>query len=147
MPEPCRASSTGLLGAKLEQRPEDRVLPDRQDPARARTGTRDLRSPLTELGVDVKEGEYIVAVNGKPTNEMANIYEAAGQHGRQAGDAEGQQRAEGEGRPRRWSSTPIGDEADAVLPRLGAGQHQEGERRDRRQGRLPARAGHAARPG
>ena len=41
----------------------------------ARTGTPSLRSPLTEIGVDVKEGDYIVAVNGKPTNEMANIYE------------------------------------------------------------------------
>ncbi|HLW68146.1 MAG TPA: PDZ domain-containing protein [Gemmataceae bacterium] len=33
------------------------------------------RSPLTELGVNVKEGEFIVAVNGVPTNEMVNIYE------------------------------------------------------------------------
>jgi tricorn protease len=35
-----------------------------------------LRSPLTEIGVNVKEGEYIVAVNGQPANEMASIYEA-----------------------------------------------------------------------
>ena len=33
-----------------------------------------LRSPLTEIGVDVKEGEYIVAVNGRPTNESTIIY-------------------------------------------------------------------------
>ena len=37
-----------------------------------------LRSPLTEIGVNVKDGDYIVAVNGQPTNEMTNIYEAAG---------------------------------------------------------------------
>ncbi|MGF1579031.1 MAG: PDZ domain-containing protein [Gemmataceae bacterium] len=35
-----------------------------------------LRSPLTEIGVNVKEGEYILAVNGQPTNEMNNIYES-----------------------------------------------------------------------
>jgi tricorn protease len=35
-----------------------------------------LRSPLTEIGVNVKDGEYILAVNGRPTNEMADIYEA-----------------------------------------------------------------------
>jgi tricorn protease len=34
-----------------------------------------LRSPLTEIGVNVNQGEYIVAVNGRPTNEVTNIYE------------------------------------------------------------------------
>jgi tricorn protease len=31
---------------------------------------------LTEIGVDVHEGDYILAVDGRPTNEMVNIYEA-----------------------------------------------------------------------
>ena len=31
----------------------------------ARTGTRGLRAPLTEPGVNVKEGDYLLAVNGK----------------------------------------------------------------------------------
>ena len=35
-----------------------------------------LRSPLTEIGVNVKQGDYILAVDGKPTNEMKNIYAA-----------------------------------------------------------------------
>jgi tricorn protease len=35
-----------------------------------------LRSPLTDIGVDVKEGDYIIAVDGKPTNQMNNIYAA-----------------------------------------------------------------------
>lgn len=35
-----------------------------------------LRSPLTEIGVDVKEGDYIIAVNGVPTNTMNDLYEA-----------------------------------------------------------------------
>jgi tricorn protease len=32
-----------------------------------------LRSPLTESGVDVKEGEFIIAINGTPTNTLADI--------------------------------------------------------------------------
>jgi tricorn protease len=35
-----------------------------------------MRSPLAEIGVNVKAGDYIIAVNGKPTNEMVNIYES-----------------------------------------------------------------------
>ena len=37
---------------------------------------KELRSPLTDIGVDVKEGDYILAVDGKPTNEMVDIYES-----------------------------------------------------------------------
>lgn len=33
-----------------------------------------LRSPLMELGLNVKAGDYIIAVNGAPTNTMADIY-------------------------------------------------------------------------
>jgi tricorn protease len=32
------------------------------------------RSPLTEVGVNVKEGEYLIAVNGMPLNAMADMY-------------------------------------------------------------------------
>ncbi len=35
-----------------------------------------MRSPLTAIGVGAAEGDYIVAVNGKPTSQMTNIYEA-----------------------------------------------------------------------
>ncbi|NUN10077.1 MAG: PD40 domain-containing protein [Ignavibacteriaceae bacterium] len=34
-----------------------------------------LRSPLTEIGVNAKEGDFIVAVNGKSTKDVADIYE------------------------------------------------------------------------
>ena len=37
---------------------------------------RSLRSPLTEIGVNIKEGDYLLAVNGKPTSAMTDIYEA-----------------------------------------------------------------------
>ena len=34
------------------------------------------RSPLTEIGLNVNPGDYIIAVNGSPTNTMADIYES-----------------------------------------------------------------------
>ena len=37
--------------------------------------TRVRREVKEEVGVDVKEGEFIVAVNGKPTSDVDNIYE------------------------------------------------------------------------
>ena len=36
--------------------------------------TPDLRSPLTEPGVDVNEGDYIIAVNGKNVSGKDNLY-------------------------------------------------------------------------
>jgi len=37
--------------------------------------TNNKRSPLTEVGVDVKEGDFIIAVNGKNVQNTKNIYE------------------------------------------------------------------------
>ena len=34
------------------------------------------RSPLTELGVEAKEGDFILAVNGKPVSELPNLFAA-----------------------------------------------------------------------
>jgi len=34
-----------------------------------------LRSPLTEIGIDISEGDYIIAIDGEPTNEVNNIYQ------------------------------------------------------------------------
>lgn len=43
-----------------------------------------LRSPLTEIGVNVKVGDFIVAVDGRPTDQMADIYSAfVGRAGKQ----------------------------------------------------------------
>jgi len=36
---------------------------------------RSLRTPLMEIGVNVKEGDYILSINGKPSSSVANIYE------------------------------------------------------------------------
>jgi tricorn protease len=70
-----RRIQTGLLGAKLRRDPKTgyyqitRIL-------KGENWDRSLRSPLTDIGVDVKEGNYILAVNGQPANEMANLYES-----------------------------------------------------------------------
>ncbi|MDH4197086.1 MAG: PDZ domain-containing protein [Candidatus Aminicenantes bacterium] len=42
---------------------------------RGQNWTNTLRSPLTELGVNVEEGNYILAVDGRPTNDLVDIYE------------------------------------------------------------------------
>lgn len=36
--------------------------------------SKELRSPLTEPGIEAKAGEYIVAIDGIPTNSVKNIY-------------------------------------------------------------------------
>jgi tricorn protease len=73
MPYPPRLP-LGLLGAQLRRDAATgyckvvKVLRGvRWDPR--------LRSPLNDLGVDVKAGDYILAVNGVPLNETRNIYE------------------------------------------------------------------------
>lgn len=73
MPRPARLT-TGLLGAKLRKDPKTgfvqvvQVLRGNHWDAR-------LRSPLNELGAEVKDGEWIVAVDDRPVNEVASIYE------------------------------------------------------------------------
>jgi tricorn protease len=37
---------------------------------------KEFRSPLTEIGVNVKAGDYLLAVDGKPTDQMPDIYAA-----------------------------------------------------------------------
>lgn len=69
-----RKITQGLLGA--EYRRDDktgffqitRILPgENWNPKR--------RSPLTEVGVNVKEGDWLVAVNDRPTSEVKNVNE------------------------------------------------------------------------
>jgi len=65
----------GMLGAKFERDVQSgyykiaKIL-------KGQNWDKSLRSPLTEIGVNVKEGEYLLAINGKPTNKMADMYEA-----------------------------------------------------------------------
>jgi tricorn protease len=65
---------TGLLGAELSRDPAtrayriDRILPGENWDERT-------RSPLTAVGVDVKPGDYILAVNGTPVSTLPNLFE------------------------------------------------------------------------
>ncbi len=74
LPEAPRVA-TGLLGAEVEKDPVTgyfkvvRVLPGQNwDPAR--------RSPLTEVGVEVGEGDYILAVDGRSVAPLHNLFDA-----------------------------------------------------------------------
>ena len=62
----------GLLGAELSRDKSgfyriDKILP-------GAVYSKTLRSPLTEPGIGVKEGDYIVAVDGIPTTTTDNVY-------------------------------------------------------------------------
>ena len=64
---------TGLLGARISRDKSgyyriDNILD-------GENWVDNTRSPLTELGVDVKEGDYIIAVNGESAAGMVDIYE------------------------------------------------------------------------
>ena len=72
-PEPERVN-TGLLGARLSRDASgyyriDKIL-------KGENWVADSRSPLTEVGVDVSEGDYIIAVNGASTSDMTDIYQS-----------------------------------------------------------------------
>jgi tricorn protease len=64
---------TGLLGAEISRDGKSgffrigKILP-------GASWSKDLRSPLTEPGIDVRAGEYIVAVDGVPTNSVKDMY-------------------------------------------------------------------------
>jgi tricorn protease len=65
----------GLLGANLERDAASgyyrivKIL-------KGQNWDKSLRSPLTDIGVNAREGEFIIAVDGKPTNVMKDIFEA-----------------------------------------------------------------------
>ena len=63
---------TGLLGAKLNRDKSGyykihTILP-------SANWEKKRQNPLTKVGVDVSEGDYIIAINGVPTKNMENIY-------------------------------------------------------------------------
>ena len=65
----------GLLGAKIERDPASKYYRIKKI-LKGENWDKSTRSPLTEIGVDAREGDYIIAIDGKPTNEMNDIYEA-----------------------------------------------------------------------
>jgi tricorn protease len=72
-PQPERISM-GLLGAELTRDAQTgyykivRILP-------GENWVRDTRSPLTEIGVDANEGDFILAIDGRSTADVKNLYE------------------------------------------------------------------------
>jgi len=65
---------TGLLGAKISKDGSgyfkvDLIL-------KGQNWNNAMRSPLTEIGVNMKAGDYIIAVDGKPADKMPDIYAA-----------------------------------------------------------------------
>jgi tricorn protease len=65
----------GLLGAEFSRDPAtrayriERILP-------GENWGKKTRSPLTEIGVNVKPGDYILAINNTPVSTMPNLYDA-----------------------------------------------------------------------
>lgn len=74
VPAPKRIM-TGLLGAQLERDKQSKYYRIKKI-LKGENWDKSTRSPLTEIGVNAKEGDYILAVNGKPTNTMTDIYES-----------------------------------------------------------------------
>lgn len=71
LPRPERIR-TGMLGAEISRDRSGffrigKIIP-------GASWSRDLRSPLTEPGLNVREGEFIVAIDGVLTNTVKDIY-------------------------------------------------------------------------
>src|SRR5438046_9512550 len=65
----------GLLGAEFSRDPAmrayriERILP-------GENWNKHTRSPLTDVGVNVKPGDYILAINNTPVSSLPNLYDA-----------------------------------------------------------------------
>jgi len=73
-PKPDRIP-LGLLGARISRDTTtgfyriDKIL-------KGQNWDKHLRSPLTEIGVNVKPGDYLIAIEGQPANKLPNLYAA-----------------------------------------------------------------------
>jgi len=73
VPKPERIK-TGLLGAQLSKDPSTGYFRINHILA-GENWSKNTRSPLTEIGIDVHQDDYILAVNGKATSAVNNIYQ------------------------------------------------------------------------
>jgi tricorn protease len=64
----------GMLGAQFERDANSGYYKIKKI-LKGENWNKSLRSPLTEVGIKVKEGDYLIAINGKPANKMADMYE------------------------------------------------------------------------
>ncbi len=74
MPAP-RKVKVGMLGAQYERDAKTGYLRIAKI-LEGQNWDRTLKNPLTEVGVDVKEGDYLIAVDGRDTGKLADIGEA-----------------------------------------------------------------------
>jgi tricorn protease len=72
---PVKKIKTGLLGAKLERDVKTGYYQIKKI-LKGQNWDKSLVSPLTVVGVNAAEGDYIISVNGKSTAKMNNIYNA-----------------------------------------------------------------------
>jgi len=63
----------GMLGAQFEREPKTGYFKIAKI-LRGQNWDKSLRSPLTEVGVNVKEGEFLIAINGKPADKLVDPY-------------------------------------------------------------------------
>jgi tricorn protease len=71
-PEVARINM-GLLGAKISRHSSgyfqiDQIL-------KGENWSKNLRSPLTEMGINVKQGDFVTSVNGLSTRDVSDIYQ------------------------------------------------------------------------
>ncbi|MDO8835400.1 MAG: PDZ domain-containing protein, partial [Vicinamibacterales bacterium] len=74
MPRPDRIPM-GLLGAQLQRDPQSKFFRITRI-FKGQNWDASLRSPLTEIGVDAKVGDYIIEVDGRSTASLTDIWEA-----------------------------------------------------------------------
>ncbi len=72
--KPVDKINLGLLGARLSKDASGYFRIDSL--LQGANWSRDLRSPLTEVGVGAVKGDFITSVNGKSTKDMTDIYSA-----------------------------------------------------------------------
>lgn len=63
---------TGLLGAKVSR--DKSGFFRLEDIYKGETWSKSLRSPLTEPGIEAKVGDFVVAIDGIPTNSVKDLY-------------------------------------------------------------------------
>lgn len=72
LPE-VKSIKTGLLGAQFEKDKKSGYFQITKI-LRGENWEKSVRSPLTEIGVNASEGDFIIAIDGKSTNETQNLY-------------------------------------------------------------------------
>ncbi len=82
LPRPDRIPM-GLLGARLQRDPQTKFFRITKI-FRGQNWDAALRSPLTEIGVDAKVGDFVVAIDGRSTADLGDVWEAlVGKAGKQ----------------------------------------------------------------